>query len=225
MKAPLSISILALLGLAAFAADPTPAKPAANPPVEITGKATVTIEVNGQKVTREIDLGKATTLKIGDVSSISSTIKSPPETAKPPIEVRTWLGVISEEPSAETRSQLPIPNGTGLLLRDVYADSPATRAGLERNDILLRLDDQILTNPEQLRVLTSSKKDGDTVHVTYLRKGQEATVEARLTSHAEEEPASKNVDGIIANALKFIGNTTGTELRVPPLEAPLIPWS
>ncbi len=150
MKTSLFISILALSGSAVFAADPdptTPPKPAANPPATVTSKATITIDVNGKKETREVDLGNALQFKIGD--GVGMTVKSDPEKSKAPPTMRTWLGVATDEPSDDVRAQLPIPDGTGLLIRGVVADSPAAKAGLEKNDILTRLDDQILTNPDR----------------------------------------------------------------------------
>jgi hypothetical protein len=150
----------------------------------VSGKATVTIDVNGQKVTREIDLSNPQQFNVGDVLNDVAEIVNP----KMATEVRTWLGVAmaTDEIPEEVRAQLPVANGVGLLVREVIADSPAARVGLQKNDVLTRLDDQILTNPKQLRTLVGMKKEGDTVRITYLRKGQEASVEVKLQTHAEQ---------------------------------------
>ena len=117
MKTRLFIPILALLGSAAFAEDP---KPAAAPPAEVTGKATITIEVNGKKVTREVDLGKAAQIKAPEMITFTGTFE--PIQSTTPVKLRTWLGVMAEDLSADLRGQLPIAAGTGLLLREVNAD-------------------------------------------------------------------------------------------------------
>jgi hypothetical protein len=148
----------------------------------LNGKATVTIDVNGQKVTREIDLSNPQQLKAGTVLNITSD--SMKVTTAP--EVRTWLGVATDEISEEVRAQLPVANGVGLLVREVIADSPAAKAGLQKNDVLTRLDDQILANSDQLRTLVGMKKAGEAVRIMYLRKGQEASAEVKLASHAEQ---------------------------------------
>jgi len=137
------------------------------------GKATITIDVNGKKETREIDLGNATEIKITTDS----------EAAKP--SRVTYLGVAPEELSEELASQLPIDPGSGLLIRTVLPDSPAATAGLQKNDVLLKLDDQILSAPKQLQKLVASRKPGETVRVVYFRKGQRAEVEAKLAEHEE----------------------------------------
>ena len=223
MKTPLLLTLFALCSSAALAADsetpppkptantPVPAKPEENPPVAVSGKATVTIDVNGQKVTREVDLGKAMQLNLAEglPKIVGGTLTVLPET-------RTWLGVAADEPSDEVRAQLPVANGTGLLVQEVIPDSPAAKAGLQKNDVLTRLDDQILTNPSQLRALVGLKKEGDTIRVTYLRKGQEASVEAKLASHAETAPSG---GGILENLGKLIfsGASVQTTTKTEPL--------
>jgi len=206
MKTSLLVPACALLGISAFAADPEP-KPEPNPPAKVPGKATVTIDINGRKETRSFDLDKATLIKIDDKVAASA---QPTKTA-PASVLRTWLGVITEEPSDDVRAQISLPDGTGLLVRGVMVDSPAARAGLDKNDLLVRMDDQILINPDQLRKLISTKKEGDVVHLTYLRKGREASAEARLGTRVEDDPGgafvlgrviSKGLVGEIRDTLK-----------------------
>jgi hypothetical protein len=67
-------------------------------------------------------------------------------------------------------------------------ESPAAKAGLQEHDILLRLDDQILVSSDQLRSLVKMRKPGETVKLSYLRKGEKAEVTATLTEH-EVNPA------------------------------------
>lgn len=206
MKTSLLVPACALFGISAFAADPEP-KPETNPPTKVPGKATVTIDINGRKETRSFDLDKATLIKIDDkVAASAVAAKTAPASV-----LRTWLGVIAEEPSDDVRAQISVPDGTGLLVRGVMADSPAAKAGLDKNDLLVRMDDQILINPDQLRKLISTKKEGDVVHLTYLRKGREASTEARLGSHVEDDPSgafflgrvnSKGLVGEIRDTLK-----------------------
>ncbi|TCO93503.1 PDZ domain-containing protein [Chthoniobacter flavus] len=186
MKSSLLLPALAVLSTAAIAADPDsqPARPDVAP--SVTGKATIVIDVNGKKETREIDLGKPGLAPKGAGDGVEFT-----KTA--PAPQRTWLGVATEEPSDDVRAQLPVADGTGLLVRSVIADSPAAKAGLEQNDVLVRFDDQILANSDQLRKLVGTKKDGDVVHFTYLRKGHEATLEVKLGTHAEEITLSGGV--------------------------------
>jgi len=54
----------------------------------------------------------------------------------------------------------------------VGKDSPAEKGGLQANDVLAKLDDQILIDQRQFSVLVANKKEGDNVKITYIRKGE-----------------------------------------------------
>lgn len=94
----------------------------------------------------------------------------------------TWLGLAADELSAEVRAQLPLPEGAGLLVRHTTAGGPAAQAGVLQNDVLVRLDDQLLINAAQLRALIRGKKDGDKIMLSLLRKGKDLQVSAKLVT-------------------------------------------
>ena len=60
-----------------------------------------------------------------------------------------FLGIQPERVDPALRAQLDLPDGVGILVAEVVEGSPAARAGLKAFDVLHRLDDQILVNPEQ----------------------------------------------------------------------------
>src|SRR5690242_20634972 len=72
-----------------------------------------------------------------------------------------WLGVSTEEAPDLLTSQLGLQAGAGLLITYVAADSPAAKAGLQKNDVLVQLEDQLLLYPAQLRKLVRMHKDGE----------------------------------------------------------------
>jgi len=96
----------------------------------------------------------------------------------------TWLGVATDEVSPDLRAQLSLPEGAGLIVRDVTKESPAEKAGVQVNDILTKLDDQILVNAPQLQTLIRGKKDGDEAALTLVRKGKETKIKAKLIKKA-----------------------------------------
>lgn len=98
-----------------------------------------------------------------------------------------FLGVETSEVPSVVSEQLGLAKGFGLVVDYVVPDSPAATAGLQQNDILKMLNDQILIDPNQLRKLLQTFQDGTTVTLTILRKGQEQKVTAKLTK--KEMPA------------------------------------
>ncbi len=93
---------------------------------------------------------------------------------------RAWLGVSIEEGSEALAAQLDLPAGAGLVVTFVAPDSPAAKAGLEKNDVLVELDDQLLVVPAQLRKLVQVHKEGDKLKLVYYRAGKKETTTATL---------------------------------------------
>jgi membrane-associated protease RseP (regulator of RpoE activity) len=93
---------------------------------------------------------------------------------------RTWLGVGLDEPDEALCAQLGLKDGAGLLVTYVAGDSPAEKAGLQKNDVLLEMEGQTLLVPAQLQKLVQARKEGDQVTLKFLRGGKEDSVNATL---------------------------------------------
>lgn len=92
-----------------------------------------------------------------------------------------YLGVETSQVPTVVSEQLGLSKGLGLVVEYVVPDSPAAAAGIQQNDILKMLNDQILIEPSQLRKLLQTFSDGTDVTLTILRKGQEQKVSVKLT--------------------------------------------
>ncbi|MDB6077652.1 MAG: htrA [Akkermansiaceae bacterium] len=92
----------------------------------------------------------------------------------------TFLGVSTNPPSQELSTQLAVPADTGLVVDFVTPGSPAEKAGVQNSDVLTKLDDQILILPRQLAVLVANHKEGDSVKISLIRKGQPQEITATL---------------------------------------------
>src|SRR5436189_510918 len=91
-----------------------------------------------------------------------------------------FLGVETSQVPTVVSEQLGLSKGLGLVVEYVVPDSPAAAAGVQQNDILKMLNDQILIEPSQLRKLLQTFSDGADVTLTILRKGQEQKVTVKL---------------------------------------------
>ena len=92
----------------------------------------------------------------------------------------TYLGVETSQVPTVVSEQLGLAKGLGLVVDYVEANSPAAAAGVQQNDILKMLNDQILIEPSQLRKLLQTFSEGAEVTLTVLRKGQEQKLTAKL---------------------------------------------
>ena len=100
---------------------------------------------------------------------------------KSPKVPMTFLGVETSHVPDVVSEQLGLAKGLGLVVEYVLPDSPAASAGIQQNDILKMLNDQILMEPSQLRKLLQTFSDGADVTLTILRKGQEQKITVKLS--------------------------------------------
>jgi len=91
-----------------------------------------------------------------------------------------WLGIVTDEAPEVLTAQLGLEAGVGLVVTYVTTNSPAAKAGLKKNDVLVLFNNQSLVHPAQLRKLVRTQKEGDEVKLTYYRSGKKETVSATL---------------------------------------------
>jgi hypothetical protein len=107
------------------------------------------------------------------------TIEAVPQ-AGPGRKDVAWLGVSTVEASEALAAQLDLAPGVGLVVTQVSPGSPAAKAGLRKNDVLVQFDDQALVHPAQLRKLVRVRNEGDVVQLAYYRAGKRATASVTL---------------------------------------------
>ncbi|MBA4387051.1 MAG: hypothetical protein C0404_03660 [Verrucomicrobia bacterium] len=105
------------------------------------------------------------------------------------VEKSAYLGVSTAPVDPALADQMGLPNGVGLVVEYVEAESPASKA-LQVHDILRKFNDQILINFEQLAVLVRLQKPGDEVKLTFVRKGKDSEVSVKLAE--KDLPMLKN---------------------------------
>lgn len=103
--------------------------------------------------------------------------------ATAPTEKRPWVGVSVSSAPAALRHQLKVTDGVGLVVEFVQPKSPAADAGVKSFDLLVKLDDQWLINPEQFAVLVRMHHSGDKVKLSFLREGTPQTAAVTLVEH------------------------------------------
>ena len=119
----------------------------------------------------------------------------PPESGhdkRPKVPV-TFLGVETSEVPSVLSEQLGLAKGFGLVVDYVVPDGPAAAAGVQQNDILKMLNDQILTEPGQLAKLVRSYSEGTNITLTILRKGTETKLTVKLAKR--EVPSRAGLPG------------------------------
>jgi serine protease Do len=75
----------------------------------------------------------------------------------------------------------------GVTIQDITKESAAEKAGLKENDIITKIDDTKIEDPDGLSAAIKKHKPGEKVTVTYLRDKKEQKVTAELTKWKGDE--------------------------------------
>lgn len=87
------------------------------------------------------------------------------------------LGVHVETPSDVLVDQLDLPQNQGLVVNEIKADSPASKAGLKNHDILLEVNGKAVpSNAVEFAKQVGEIKANTPVDVVVLRKGKKETL-------------------------------------------------
>lgn len=96
------------------------------------------------------------------------------------LERGPYLGVSTAPAPAVLRRHLGLAKGVGLIVDAVAPNSPAADAGLKPDDVLHKLNDQLLVNQMQLAVVVRTLRPGDVVRLAVYRDGKPTEVSAAL---------------------------------------------
>ena len=97
----------------------------------------------------------------------------------PALEPAAYLGILVNPLEEQETATLALPPGIGLKI--VYIDPQSKAAAvLKENDVLQKMDDQMLVNMEQLVVISRLHKGGESVTFSLLRDGKPAEASVEL---------------------------------------------
>ena len=125
---------------------------------------------------------------------------------------RGWLGVGIQDISQDIAEAMNLSSTKGVLVSDVFEDSPAEKAGLQSGDIIIRVDDEKIESRDQLRNKIALFGPDKKVSVTLLRDGKEKELRVKLDERAKEARLSAVPQGRSGQEKKLDG------LAVAPLD-------
>ena len=99
---------------------------------------------------------------------------------------RGEIGVFAQTISPGLADGLKLANEWGVVLGDVFPDSPAEKAGLKIGDIVLSLNGKPMENGRQFNVNLYSKNVGDTVALEILRKDKTIIIKTSVIERKDD---------------------------------------
>ena len=100
--------------------------------------------------------------------------------------IRGWIGIVPEDLSPEQAQQLGLSQG-GVVIANLYRDSPAQRSGLMPGDLLLSIDGASPRGAQDLLGRIALMKPGSTVNLRGLRRGGAFDVKAQVSERPKAQ--------------------------------------
>jgi Do/DeqQ family serine protease len=107
--------------------------------------------------------------------------------------VRPWLGFDGRAVTADLALALDMPRPVGVIVEKIYEDGPADHAGLRPGDVVMAVDGHDVEDAQALRFRLATRRLGETVEMTVLRKGRERSVRMPLVAPPEIPPRDETM--------------------------------
>ncbi|MDX1386115.1 MAG: Do family serine endopeptidase [bacterium] len=95
---------------------------------------------------------------------------------------RGYLGIGLKELTPDLAKQYGLKRPRGVIVAQVYENSPAHLAGIQSGDLILKFNGQDLIRSQDLPILVSQSPVGAQAQVEYLRNGKVMVTEVKLGS-------------------------------------------
>ncbi len=134
---------------------------------------------------------------------------------------RAYLGIIPQDVTPAMAKAFGTQDNNGALVGDVSPNSPAQRAGLEKGDIILEMNNKPVSSSNELRMRISMMPPDSSVDLKVLRDGGTREVTAKLgeleppkgeRASAEKPSNGSELDGV---AVENLTPETARNLGLP----------
>ena len=98
----------------------------------------------------------------------------------PPLaDIENFNMVYNKRPKIGLQIQ-DVEEGTGVTVKDVDEDTPASKAGLKEGDVITQVNGKDIAGVDELREQIKELKEGDKVTLSYKRNGTSQTAEVKI---------------------------------------------
>lgn len=100
---------------------------------------------------------------------------------------RGWLGVLIQDVTRELADAFGMRHPKGALVARVLPGSPASKSGLQVGDVILKYNDEVISNSSMLPPIVGASRVDRPATLTVLRKGKELSVSVDIGELPAEE--------------------------------------
>jgi serine protease Do len=121
---------------------------------------------------------------------------------------RGWLGVVIQDVTGELAESFGLSKPQGALISKVLLDSPASKAGFEAGDVILRFDGKNVPTSSDLPPIVGRTKIGETIPVEVMRNNNRKTMNVII----EQLPDDKDIVKTNVNKGRLIDERLAIEV-------------
>ena len=109
--------------------------------------------------------------------------------------VRPWTGADLQDVTSDIASALGFDRPRGALVANLHTSSPLLTAGVERGDVLLKLDGRDLANAQEFNFRLATLSIGDSANLVFQRKRKTYRTKLKLIAAPETPPRDTRTIG------------------------------
>lgn len=123
---------------------------------------------------------------------------------------RAILGVSIQDINQALQEEKELPDLKGVFIADVVADGAADKAGVKKEDVILKIDGEEVNSSSKLQEKVGKYRPGDKITLTLRRSGQIKELKATLLSKDGEAKLSA---AVTANSKSYLGLNLGNTTK------------
>ena len=136
---------------------------------------------------------------------------------------RAILGIRMGNVDKKFADEMKLSSVSGVYINEVWKGSTAEKAGLKKNDVIIAIDGQKITDGASVQAKVNGYHPGDKATITFIRDGKTQDVQVVFQAAIDAEIISQEVDGGIVfygatlkpaspETLKALGLKSGVEI-------------
>jgi Do/DeqQ family serine protease len=110
---------------------------------------------------------------------------------------RAMLGITMGSVDKKIADEMKLSSVSGVYINEVLKGSAAEKAGLKKNDVIVAIDGQKITDASSVQAKVSGYHPGDQADITYVRDGKEARTTVVFQA-ASTENGEVDAEGTVA---------------------------
>lgn len=141
----------------------------------------LTVMRDGREIEVNVTLGERAALanRVRIARPAIASVRVRPDVQVRRVQDRGYLGVELQSMTPQLAEYFGLSKRSGALVIFVFADSPASKAGLKAGDVILSAGGETVENPMDVRRVLTDKSEG-VVELKILRDKQEQTLRVQL---------------------------------------------